>query len=162
MSYTDEAVSELQAVLKSLAQQNTRLRMLAVGLVALLCAFATAVVLVTLTLADLRANDLRQVADARTATRVAAAEGDLRGCRHDEAQDRVLANLLLAALSLPPRRGDLSAEQQQLQTRLRERYRRLALRFQMGRNCAQINALKLIPIADRARLLRRFPPQDSG
>lgn len=160
MTYSDEAVMELEAVLKALARQNGRLRMLAVGLVALLCAFATAVLLVTLTLADLRDNDLRQITNARVDTRVAAAEGDLRGCRHDEAQDRVLAGLLLAALSLPPRR-DLTAAQRRLQTRLRERYRRIALEFQIGRKCEQINALKIIPMAERARLLRKFPPQSS-
>lgn len=150
------ALEELEQLIDDVQVQNIKLQCIAWILGILTLFVVVVVILGAFKLHDVRNDDLRDLNQARYATRLTFAESDLRGCRHDEEQDRILANLLNAVLARPIQL-DIHGEALKSTLNLRREFKKVADRFSKGRRCYEIISLKLISKNDKAKLLATKP-----
>lgn len=156
---TATALAELDHLLRCVAQQNAKLRFVIMTMVAMLVGGVVAVVLVAVSLSNLREHDLQSLAEGRLRTRIVAADNGLRGCRQDEDQNRVIASLVRASLRLLPSSDprDATPGQRRRRTEVRKHFLDIARAYEQGRRCEQIAALKLLPARERRRLMALYP-----
>lgn len=154
MSRDVDVLGELQKLVVQVQRQNARLKVIAVSIAALSVVVTIVVAGALATAADLRQRDLQNLVKARKVVRIAAAEGDLRGCRADEQQDSVLAGLLETALKIP---RPASSTPTPGQRAARKSFEQVVGRARRGRHCQDQPLLLALTKGDRTRLLRQHP-----